>query len=141
MIFFYFVIMEFNTKWTPFLSLFVWGFFPLKNFSLIWGRHLCRWGAANFDLCSALMALQQRGFFSVPHLLWHRHPFIMVIYEDPWHSHPSVWQWKVEMSLLVLTTYVCRGWDSNTHPSSCGANAITHCATAAAVCFLELSIY
>ena len=24
----------------------------------------------NFDLCSALMAIEQWGFFSVPHLLW-----------------------------------------------------------------------
>ena len=30
-----------------------------------------RWRAANFDLCSALMAIEQWGFFSVPHLLWH----------------------------------------------------------------------
>ena len=27
--------------------------------------------AANFDLCSALMVIEQWGFFSVPHLLWH----------------------------------------------------------------------
>ena len=27
--------------------------------------------AANFDLCSALIAIEQWGFFSVPHLLWH----------------------------------------------------------------------
>ena len=27
--------------------------------------------AANFDLCSALMAIEQWGFFSMPHLLWH----------------------------------------------------------------------
>ena len=25
----------------------------------------------NFDLCSALMAIEQRGFFGVPYLLWH----------------------------------------------------------------------
>ena len=50
------------------------GFFfvPLENFSLIWRRHHCRWTAANFDLCSVLMVIEQRGFFSVPHLLWHR---------------------------------------------------------------------
>ena len=28
-----------------------------------------RWRAANFDLCSALMATEQWGFFCVPHLL------------------------------------------------------------------------
>ena len=32
----------------------------------------------------------------------------------------------------VLTTYVCRGWDSNTKPSACEANDQTHRATAVA---------
>ena len=71
---------------------------PLENFSLTWRRHHCRWRAANFDLCSAPMPIEQWGFFSVPHLLCHRHPAIMVISKDPWHSHlhvlPSVWQWS-----------------------------------------------
>ena len=41
------------------------------------------------------------------------HPFIMVISDDPWHSHlmPSIL--AMELSLSVLTTWVCRGWDSN----------------------------
>ena len=38
----------------------------------------------------------------------------------------------VEMPLPVLTTYVCRGWDSNTQTSACKANALTDCATAVA---------
>ena len=38
---------------------------------VIWRRHRCRWRAANFEICSALMAIEQWGFFSVPHLLWH----------------------------------------------------------------------
>ena len=42
---------------------------PLENFSLIWRRHHCR--AVNFDLCSPLMAIEQWGFFSMQHLLWH----------------------------------------------------------------------
>ena len=42
---------------------------PLENFLLIWRRHHCRWRAANFDQCSALPAIEQWGFFSVPHLL------------------------------------------------------------------------
>ena len=52
---------------------------PLENCSPIWRRHHCRWRAANFDLCSTLMAIEQWGFFSVQHLL--------VISEDPLHSH------------------------------------------------------
>ena len=45
-------------------------FVPLENFSLIWRRHHYRWRAENVDLCSALMAIEQWGFFNVPHLLW-----------------------------------------------------------------------
>ena len=43
----------------------------LDNFSLIWRRHHHRWWAANFDLCSALMAIEQWGIFNVQHPLWH----------------------------------------------------------------------
>ena len=46
-------------------------FGPLENFSSIWRRHHCRWRAANFDLCSVLMVIEQWEFFSAPHLLWH----------------------------------------------------------------------
>ena len=46
-------------------------FVSLENFSLVWRRHHCWWRAANFDLCSALLAIEQWGFFSVLHLLWH----------------------------------------------------------------------
>ena len=46
-------------------------FVPFENFSLIWRRHNLRWRAANFDLNSALLAIEQWGFFRVPHLLWH----------------------------------------------------------------------
>ena len=38
--------------------------------SLILRRHHCRWRAA-FDLCSALMAIEQWGFFNVPNPLRH----------------------------------------------------------------------
>ena len=69
-----------NISW--FSPFFIHGFFyclfvcleflvPLENFSLVWRRHHCQWRAANFDLCSALMAIEQWGFFSLPHLLWH----------------------------------------------------------------------
>ena len=46
-------------------------FVPVENFSFIWRRHHYRRRAANFDLCSAFMVIEQWGFFSVPHLLWH----------------------------------------------------------------------
>ena len=85
--------------------LFVWGFFvQLDNFSLIWRHHNCRWRAANFDLCSALVAIDQWGFFSVPQLLWHgasvnnghlRGPVTLTLLAE---------RFTVELSLPVLTT-------------------------------------
>ena len=48
-------------------------FAPLENFSLICRRHHWRLRAANFDRYSALMAIEQWGFFSVPNLLWQGH--------------------------------------------------------------------
>ena len=44
---------------------------PLESFSLIWRRHLYQWRAANFDIYSALMTIEQWRFLSVLHLLWH----------------------------------------------------------------------
>ena len=56
------------------------------------------------------------------------HPFLMVISEDPWHT-PIAKRLTVELSLPAFKTKVCHGWDSNTQPSTCGANTLTHCAT------------
>ena len=53
--------------------LFCFGYFvSFKNCSLTWRHYNSRWRATNFDLYSAIMAIKQWGFFSVPHLLWHR---------------------------------------------------------------------
>ena len=40
---------------------------------------------------------------------------------------PVAERFAVEPSQLVFTTEVRRGWDSNTQPSACGMNALTHC--------------
>ena len=59
---------------------------PLENFSPIWRCHHYRWRAANFDLCSALMAIEQWGFFLTFHTSCDTgHPFTMIISEDLWH--------------------------------------------------------
>ena len=80
-----------------FVFFFVLGFFvPLENFSLIWRRN--RWRAANFDLCSALMAIDQWRLFSMPHLLWHGASVIIVISKDPWQTHIAE-RLAVELSL------------------------------------------
>ena len=56
---------ENGMKREKYFVFFVLGFFvPLENFSLIWRRN--RWRAANFDLCSALMATDQWRLFSMP---------------------------------------------------------------------------
>ena len=73
------------------------------------------WRAA---LCSALMAIEQWGFLSVPHLLWHGHPFIILISEDS-HLLPIVWQWICHLLRSNLTkvrplfTLSHRGYDNS----------------------------
>ena len=97
-------------------------FFPLENIWLIWRRYHFRWRGANFDLCSALMAIEQWGFFTVPHLLWHVYNGH---FRGPVTLTPNAERLAVELSLPVFTSWVCRGWDSNTQPSACEANALT----------------
>ena len=111
-------------------------FVPLENFSFIWKRHHYRWRAANFDLCSALMAIEQWGFFSVPHLLWHGAPVYNGHLRGPVTLTPIAFQLAVEQSLPVLKAKVCCGWESNTQPYACRAIALTHCATAASTCIV-----
>ena len=100
---------------------------PLENFSLICRRHHNWWRVANFDLCSALMAIEQWGFFSVPHLLWHGVSVYNYHLRGPVPLTPIAERLAVELSVPLFTISVCRGWDSNTQPP----NALIHCATAA----------
>ena len=62
---------------------------------------------------SALMAIEQRGFFSVPPTVT-----ILAVYnghlQGPVTLTPIAERLAVELSLPVFTTSVCRGWDSNT---------------------------
>ena len=102
-------------------------FDPLENCSLIWRGHLCR--AAIFELCSALMTIEQWVFFSVPHLLWHGASVYNGHLRGPVTLTPIAERLTVELSLPAFTTWVFLDWDSNTLPSS---NALTHCVTAAA---------
>ena len=114
-----------------FVCLFAWGFSSLSRIFhsngdvtitgeglqiLTYARHL-------------IMAIEQWGFFSVP--LLHVTRGIrnnVIISEDPWHSHllPSVWQCSCHYLFLWLFTF-CRGWESISQPSACGANALTDC--------------
>ena len=109
--------------------MFVWLFWavfvPIVNLSLIWRRHHCGWRAANFDLCSALMFIEQWGFFSVPHQLWLDASVYNGHLRGPVTLTPIAELFAVELSLPVLTTYICRDLDFNTQPSTCEANALT----------------
>ena len=77
MIFCSVLVLDFCLFVCLFDCLFVWLFVclgiivPFENFSLIWRCHHYRWKAGKFELCSILMAIEQWGFFRVPHLLWH----------------------------------------------------------------------
>ena len=77
-------------------------FVPLENFSLICRRHHDRWMAANFDLCSALMAIEKWGFFN-SHTYSDMGHFIMVFSEDSCdHTYlPRVWQLSTTVLNLI----------------------------------------
>ena len=59
------------------------------------------------------------------------HPFNKGHLRVPVTLTPIAERLAVGLSLPVFTTLVCRGWDLNTQPSACGANALTLWATAA----------
>ena len=101
------------------------GFFvPVENFSLIWRRHHYRWRSANVDVYSVFMAIEQWGFFSVPHLRWHGPTLYSCHFRGPVTLTPVAERLAVELSLPVLTSKVCRRWDSNIQPSACETNAL-----------------
>ena len=100
---------------------------PLENFSLIW-----RWKVRNFDLRSALKAIEQWGFFSMPHLVWHEASVYNGHLWEPVTLTPNAEQLSGELWLpdrpndLGLSRL---GFE----PQS---SALTHCATAAAIIFM-----
>ena len=121
-----------NSSKTFFVSFVCLEFFvPLENFSLVRRRYHDQYSAANFELCPVLMAIEQWGFFSVPHLLWQGASVHNGHLRGPVTLTPIADCLAVELSLPVYTrtTEVCRGWDSNTQPSAFGAIALTHCAS------------
>ena len=78
------------------------------------------------------MAIEQWGFFSVPHL------HVLWLGASVYNGHfrvpvtPTIFAERiaVEMSLPVFTTEVCYGFDSKTQPSAYDANALIHATTA-----------
>ena len=86
---------------------------PLENFLLIQNRHHYRRRASNFDICSALMAIEQWGFLSMPRLLWHGASAYNGHLRGPVTLTNIAERVAVELSLPVFTTNVCRRLDSN----------------------------
>ena len=82
-----------------------WGVLvSLENFSLIWRCHHYRKRAADFDLCSAFMAIERWGIFSVPHLLWHGASVYKGHPRGPVKLTSVAERLVVELSVAVLTT-------------------------------------
>ena len=79
-------------------------FVPLENFSLIWRLHHYRWRAAIFNLCSALMAIEQWGLFNVPHLLRHGPIVYNGHLRGPGALTPVAERLTVELTLPVFTS-------------------------------------
>ena len=79
---------EFSTHFFTFLetSPFVYLLVPLEYISLIRRRHHCK-------ILLAIMAIEQWGFYSVPHLLWHGAFVFNGHLRGPVTLLPSVWQW------------------------------------------------
>ena len=78
------------------------------------------------------MAIQWWGFFSVPDLLWREASVYNGHLRGPVTLTLNAERLAVEPALPVVKTKVCRGWDSNTQPSACVANALNQFAIAAA---------
>ena len=98
-------------------------FVPPENSPFIWRRHHYRWRAAQFDLCAALMTIEQLEFCGLPHLLWHGATVHNGHLRGPLTITPITERMTLELSLPIFTTKVCRDSDSNTQPSACGADA------------------
>ena len=70
-----------------------------EKFSHIWRCHHY-WGkATNFDLCSALMAIEQWGLLRVPHLLWH---WTLSLHDQYWPKPSTRTSALVVMKFIIF---------------------------------------
>ena len=126
-------------NWLIFVCLCVW---CLSSHSWIFHSYgnvtITGEGLQIFALCSALMAIEQWGFFSVPRLLWRESSVYNGYLRGPVKLTPIAERLAAELSLSVFTTKVCRGYDSNTQPSACSTNALTHCVIATVIDWLYI---
>ena len=91
--------------------------------------------AVNFNLCSTPMAIELWGFFSVPNLLWHG----ASVYNGHLPGHVTLTSVASSVAnTTCFSTKVCYGCNSNTQPSACEGNTLTHCAVPAAIYILRV---
>ena len=121
------------------IVLFVWGLSPHSKSLYSYGDvTIALKGCKFFTYARHSMPLSSEDSLACHTYCDTWHPSIMVISEDLWCPHLVA----VELSLPVLRLRSV-GWDSNAQPSACGANARTHCVTAAVslvICVLWLQI-
>ena len=91
------IINHLHTQYSRFFCLFG-GFVPHEKISLICRRHHYRWSVANFDLCSTLMTIEQRGFFSVPHLL----RYVASVYNSHLREHVTPQDSIISISRIII---------------------------------------
>ena len=93
---------------------------PFENFSLIWRRYHFQWRALNFDLFSALMAIEQWRFCecATPNVT----QGIRLKWSSPRTRYtltlPTVWQWSCHYLILRLkvvwdTLQYFQGWQDS----------------------------
>ena len=119
-----------SSVWFAWLFVCLGYFVPLENFSLILRWHHDRWTAANFDLCSALMAIEQWGFFSVPNLL----SYGAFVY----NGH---FRWPVKHLLLSVWLSSCHYLFLRLRPVAAGIRTANFPLAKSLVVELWLSIY
>ena len=107
------------------LEIFFYSYGDVTKYSAGKGLHILTYARHSWPLSS------DRGFFSLPHLLWQGASVYNGHLGEPMTLTPIAKRLGVERSLPVFTNKVFRGWDSSTQPSACGTNALTHFATAA----------
>ena len=79
----------------------------------VWRHHHYRWRVAKL-FTYALHTIEKRGFFSVPHRLWHGSSVYNGHLRGLVKLIPVAECKKVKLSLPVFKTKFCHVWDSNT---------------------------
>ena len=80
------------------------GFSSYLRIFHLWRRHFCLWRVANFDLYLTLMDIEQLGFFSVSHLLWHGTSVYNGHLWGPVTRTHIAERFALELSMSVFTT-------------------------------------